>query len=311
MNAQGISSGASQQSPRPRLGFIGIGKMGKPMTRNLLRAGYPITIHNRSQAVVQELAAEGAQPADSPRDVAEAAELILTCLPTPDSVEEVYLGEDGLLPAARSGQILIDCSTVGPAQSRRLHDAARAHGAGFLDAPVSGGPSGAEAATLTIMVGGEAEVLERARPVLEKLGTNIQHVGPPGSGSVVKLVNQLLVAIQTAAAAEAVVFGVKAGADAQALFDVLGTSYASSRMLTRCLPLFMERSFAPGTPIDLILKDLGLIHDVGKELDVRLLLGAVAQEVFKEGRALGLGAEDMAALVKPAERIAGVEVVKT
>lgn len=294
-----------------RIGFIGIGKMGKPMTRNLLKAGYTVTIRNRSQAVVEELQGEGAHPADSPRAVAAAADVIFTCLPTEASVEEVYFAEDGLIPAAQEGQILIDCSTVSPALSRRCHAAAQERGAAFLDAPVSGGPAGAESATLTIMVGGEAEVLDRARPALEVLGTNIHHVGPSGSGSVVKLVNQLLVAIHMSAAAEAVVFGVKAGADPQALLDVIGSSFGSSRMLTRALPLAMDRQFEAGTPVDLILKDLGIIHEVGKALDVRLLLGAVAQEVFKEGRALGLGDEDMTALIKPAERLAGVEVRRT
>ncbi|MDI3340731.1 MAG: NAD(P)-dependent oxidoreductase [Sphaerobacter sp.] len=294
-----------------RLGFIGLGKMGKPMTRNLLRAGYEVTIHNRSRAVVDELSGEGARPATSPREVAEAADLVFTCLPTPASVEEVYFGPDGVIPAARPEQILIDCSTVSPELSRRVAAAARERGAGFLDAPVSGGPAGAESATLTIMVGGDAEVLARARPALEKLGTNIHHVGPAGSGSVVKLVNQLLVGINMAAVAEAVVFGVKAGADPQALLDVLATSFGSSRMLTRGLPLIMERNFVAGTPINLLLKDLGLIHEVGKALDVRLPLGAVAQEIFKEGRALGFGEEDMVALVKPAERVAGVEVRRT
>lgn len=293
-----------------RLGFIGLGKMGRPMTRNLLRAGFDVTIHNRSRGVVDELSREGAHPATSPAEVAAAADLVITCLPTPASVEEVYLGERGLIGAARTGQVLVDCSTVSPALSRRLYQAARERGAGFLDAPVSGGPAGAEAATLTIMVGGDARDLDRAMPVFQALGKNIHHVGPSGSGSVVKLVNQLLVAINMAGVAEAIVFGVKAGADPQALLDVLKTSFGGSAMLTRALPLFMERKFEAGTPINLILKDLGLIHEVGKELDVRLLLGALAEEVFKEGRALGLGDEDMAALVKPVERLAGVEVVR-
>lgn len=293
-----------------RLGFIGIGKMGRPMTRNLLAAGFAVTIHNRSRAVVEQLAAEGARPAGSPAEVAAAADLVFTCLPTPASVEEVYFGADGLIGAARAGQLLVDCSTVSPELSRRQADAARARGADFLDAPVSGGPAGAESGTLTIMVGGDGAALERAMPAFRALGKNVHHVGPAGSGSVVKLVNQLLVAINTAAVAEAAVFGVKAGADPRALLDVLSTSFGGSAMLARCLPLFMERRFTPGTPVDLILKDLGLIHEVGKALDVRLLLGAIAQEVFKEGRAMGLGDEDMAALVKPAERIAGVEVVR-
>jgi len=291
-----------------RIGFIGIGKMGRPMTRNLLGAGFAVTIHNRSRAVVDQLAGEGARPAAAPAEVAAVADLVFTCLPTPASVEEVYFGADGLIGAARAGQILVDCSTVNPALSRRQYAAARERGAAFLDAPVSGGPAGAEAATLTIMVGGDGEALERARPVLEALGKNIHHVGPAGSGSVVKLVNQLLVAINTSAVAEAAVFGVKAGADPRALLDVLGSSFGGSMMLTRLLPLFMERKFEAGTPVNLILKDLGLIHEVGKALDVRLLLGSIAQELFKEGRALGFGDEDMAALVKPAERIAGVEV---
>lgn len=291
-----------------RLGFIGLGKMGRPMTRNLLKAGYQVSIHNRSQGVVEELSREGATRATSPREVATAADLIITCLPTPASVEEVYLGADGLIPAARRGQTLIDCSTVGPALSRRLYAAARERGAGFLDAPVSGGPAGAEAATLTIMVGGDTDVVERAMPVFQALGKNIHHVGSSGAGTVVKLVNQLLVAIHTAAVAEATAFGVKAGADPQALLDVLKSSFGGSAMLARSLPLFMERKFAAGTPVNLILKDLGLIHTVGKELDVRLLLGALAQEVFKEARALGHGDEDMVALIKPVERIAGIEV---
>lgn len=291
-----------------RLGFIGLGKMGRPMTRNLLSAGYEVTVHNRSRGVVEELSREGARPANSPAEVAQAADLVITCLPTPASVEEVYFAEHGLIGAAREGQVLVDCSTVSPALSRRQYAAARDRGAHFLDAPVSGGPAGAESATLTIMVGGDAEAVEKARPVFQALGQNTHHVGAAGAGSVVKLVNQLLVGIHMAAVAEAIVFGVKAGADPQALLDVLSTSFGSSRMLTRSVPMFMERQFEAGTPINLLLKDLGLIHEVGKELDVRLLLGAVAQEVFKEGRALGLGDEDMAALVKPAERIAGVEV---
>lgn len=291
-----------------KIGFIGLGKMGRPMTENLLKAGFEVTIHNRSQTVVQELARQGAKPATAPDEVAAAADLVLTCLPTPASVEEVYLGEHGLIGAARAGMTLVDCSTVGPELSRRLYTAAKDQGAGFLDAPISGGPAGAQAASLTIMAGGDPEVIEQARPVFEALGENIYHVGASGAGSVVKLVNQLLVAIHTAAVAEAVVFGVKAGADASTLLDVLSTSYASSRMLTRCLPLIIDRQFSGGTPVDLILKDLGLIQAVGAGQSTRLLLGANAEVAFREAQALGLGQEDMAALVKPVEQVAGLTV---
>lgn len=290
------------------LGFIGLGKMGKPMTRNLLQAGFTVTVHNRSRAVVDLLASEGATPASSSAEVARAADLLFTCLPTAETVEEVFLGSDGVIGAARAGQILIDCSTVTPELSRRIYAAAAEAGASFLDAPVSGGPAGAEEASLTIMVGGDAGVLARARPALQALGPNIHHVGPSGSGTVVKIVNQLLVAINMAAVAEATALGVKAGASPEALLEVIQSSFGGSRMLTRALPLMMDRNFAAATTINILLKDLGLIHEVSQEMNARLLLGAVAQEVFKEGRALGYGDEDIAALIKPAERITGVEV---
>lgn len=291
-----------------QLGFVGLGRMGLPMARNLLRAGFSLTVHNRSRGAVAQLSAEGVRPADSPRQVAESADLVLTCLPAPVASEDVFLGPDGLIAASRAGLILIDCSTVSPGLSRRLYQAAKERGAGFLDAPISGGPEGAEAATLTIMAGGDADVFERARPVFQALGQNIHHVGPAGAGSAVKLANQLLVAIHTAAATEAAVLAAKSGVDPQVLFDVVSTSYGGSTMFRRTMPRLMERDFVPGAPMGLLLKDLELIHQVSDELNVRTPLGATAAELFKEARALGFGGEDMAALVKPAERVAGVEV---
>lgn len=296
------------EQPPMRLGFVGLGKMGRPMARNLLRAGYPLTVHNRSRAVVDELVGEGARAATSPREVASQSEMVFTCLPTPATVESVALGPDGLLTAPPAGLIVVDCSTVNPELSRRLAGAARERGAHFLDAPVSGGTAGAEDATLTVMVGGEPEDFARAIPVLRTVGSNIHHVGPSGAGSTVKIVNQLLTAVNTAAVAEAAVLGVRAGVSPETLFEVIRTSYGGSRMLERALPRIMERDFTPGGPIDLILKDLDIIDDVGRDLNVRLLLSTVARELFKEGRALGFGAEDMAAVVKPLERTAGVEV---
>jgi 3-hydroxyisobutyrate dehydrogenase/2-hydroxy-3-oxopropionate reductase len=290
------------------LGFIGLGKMGRPMTVNLLRAGYPVTVHNRSRGVVDELAREGARPAGSPAEVARASQLVFTCLPTPEAVETVVLGPQGILEAGVPDLIVVDCSTVNPELSRRLHTAAAERGAGFLDAPVSGGPPGAESATLTIMVGGDEAVYDRALPALRTVGVNVHYAGPSGSGSVVKIVNQLLTAVNTAAVAEAVVLGSRAGVAADVLYEVIRTSYGGSRMFERAMPRIMERDFEPGGPIELLLKDLEIIHDVGRDLNVRLLLSAVVQELFKEGRALGFGAEDMAAVVKPLERIAGVEV---
>jgi 3-hydroxyisobutyrate dehydrogenase-like beta-hydroxyacid dehydrogenase len=291
-----------------KLGFIGLGKMGRPMTTHLLHADQHVVIHNRSREVVEDLRHLGAHPSTAPRDVAAAADVVFTCLPTPESVEEVYFNYDGLIPNGREGQVFVDFSTVSPELSRRQYAESKAAGIAFLDAPVSGGTAGAENATLTIMVGGDEEALERVRPYFDIVGQNIHHVGPSGAGSVVKLVNQLLVGINMAGVAEAIVFGVKAGADPKALHDVLSSSFGGSAMLNRAMPMFMERKFEAGTPVNLILKDLGLISEVGKELDTRLLMGSLANEVFKESRALGNGDEDMVALVKAVERIAGVEV---
>jgi 3-hydroxyisobutyrate dehydrogenase len=290
------------------VGFIGLGKMGRPMALNLLRKGFSLIVHNRSRGVVEELAAAGARPAGSPRQVAESAEVVLTCLPGPPTVEEVYLGQEGLVSGCRAGQILADCSTVGPDTSRRLFAAAAERGAAFLDAPISGGVPRAEAGTLTMMVGGEADVLQRARPVLEALSNRVVHAGPSGAGSVVKLTNQLLVGIHAAAAAEALVFGVKAGADPRALFEIIGSSFGASAMFERTVPIVLERRFGSATDVGHLSKDLQLITRLGKQVSTRLLLGALAEQIYDEAMALGLGNNDIASLVQPLERIAGVEV---
>ncbi len=291
-----------------KVGFIGLGKMGRPMTRHLLEAGFTVTVHNRSRAAVDELVAAGAHPATSPAEVSQASDVVLTCLTNTPSIDEVYFGPRGLIEAARPGQILVDHSTVSPTTSRQCAEGARAHGADFLDAPVSGGPAGAAAGTLTIMVGGAEETFERARPVFEAMGKNIRRVGPTGSGSTIKLANQLLVAIHTAAAAEAMVLGTKAGADPAVMLDVLRTSFGGSAMLSRNVPMMLERNFAAGTSVNVVLKDLGLIDGLSNELNVRTLLSSIAWQIFREGRALGMGDDDMAGLVRVLERVADVQV---
>jgi 3-hydroxyisobutyrate dehydrogenase-like beta-hydroxyacid dehydrogenase len=173
---------------------------------------------------------------------------------------------------------------------------------------MSGGPAGATNATLTFMIGGRAEEFQQARPIFEALGKNIHHVGPSGSGTIVKLVNQLLVAIHTSAASEAVAFAVKAGASPQAVLEVIGSSFGASAMLNRNLPLIMQRKFEPATSVNLIFKDLGLIREVGRQLDARLLLTSLSEEIFKEARALGNGDKDMCATVLSLERLMGIEV---
>jgi 3-hydroxyisobutyrate dehydrogenase-like beta-hydroxyacid dehydrogenase len=287
---------------------VGLGKMGRPMTQRLLAAGHTVHVFNRSRGAVDALAKEGATPADSARLVAERAEIVMTALPTPDSVEAVY-GE--LASGARSGQVFIDHSTVSPGLNQRCAEQLKPRGADFLDAPVSGGPAGAQAGTLTVMVGGQQPVFEKALPVLQAFGKNIRLCGPVGAGQVVKLINQLLVGVHTSAIAEAAVFGARFGADPQIVLDLIGTSFGGSTMMTRNLPRFMSRDFSPATPVGLILKDLGLIHDEARNGGIPLLLGALAEQRFSEARARGLGDEDMAALVKLWEEPAGVTISRS
>ncbi len=292
------------------VGVIGLGKMGKPMTRNLLRAGFDIVVHNRSKAAVGELVEAGAVDGKDPETVAGQCDVIITSLPDPASVRAVYLDSDGLADHARSGQVFIDTSTVDPGLSRELNERMSEKGAAFLDAPVSGGVAGAEAGTLTIMVGGEAEAFQRATAVLEAIGQRLHHVGPSGAGTVIKLANQLLVGINMAAVAEAMVLGVKAGADPEKMLEVLSTSFGGSRMLDRGVPLIVDRQFAGATPVDLIRKDLGLIADLADELGVPLATGNQARAVFDQAHDADHGAEDMTAIVIEIERIAGVEVIR-
>ena len=289
------------------VGFVGLGKMGRPMTQRLLAAGHTVHVFNRSRPAIDALASEGAKPAGSASEVAQRAEIIMTALPTPESVESVFAE---MTESARGGQIYIDHSTVSPGLNRHCAKQLEPKGAGFLDAPVSGGPAGAQGGTLTVMVGGEQAVFDRALPVLQAFGKNIRLCGELGAGQVVKLVNQLLVGIHTSAIAEAATFGVRFGADPQVLLEVIGTSFGGSTMMTRNLPRFISRDFAPATPVGLILKDLGLIHDEARTGGVPLLLGGLAEQRFSEARARGFGDEDMAALVKLWEEPAGVEVTK-
>jgi 3-hydroxyisobutyrate dehydrogenase/2-hydroxy-3-oxopropionate reductase len=290
-----------------QVGFVGLGKIGKPMAERVLQAGFPLHVFNRSRGAVDALVAAGAKGAASAAQIAERADLVLTALPTQETVAEVY----GLLAAAaRSGQIFVDCSTVSLGTNRRCAELLASKGAAFLDAPVSGGPGGAQAGTLTVMAGGDEGAFQRALPVFQAFGKNIRRCGPVGAGQAVKLVNQLLVGIHTAAIAEAAVFGVKLGADPQTLLDLIGTSFGGSTMMTRNLPRFMSRDFSGATPVELILKDLGLIHDEAKAAGVPLQLGALAEQRFIEARARGMAKEDMASLVRLWEEPAGITTAK-
>jgi 3-hydroxyisobutyrate dehydrogenase/2-hydroxy-3-oxopropionate reductase len=285
------------------IGFIGLGKMGKPMVRRLLAAGYTVHVHNRSRQAVDELVADGAKDAGSAAGVAERAEVILTALPTPDTVEHIY---KEVAAAARPDQIYVDHSTVSLGLNRSCAELLAKRGAHFLDAPVSGGPGGAQAGTLTVMVGGEQAVYDRALPVFQSFGKNIRLCGPVGAGQAVKLVNQLLVGIHTAASAEAVVFGVSLGADPQVLLEMLGTSFGGSQMLLRNVPRFISRDFNAATPVGLILKDLKLIEGEAQQRHVPLQMGALAEKIFAEASKHGMTGDDMAGVIRLVEEDAKV-----
>ncbi|MHB8618700.1 MAG: NAD(P)-dependent oxidoreductase, partial [Chloroflexota bacterium] len=238
-------------SDKPRLAFVGLGVMGAPMAASLLRAGFPLTVHNRTRSREAPLVALGARSATLPAAVA-GADIVLTCLKNPDAVEEIYFGTptespaDGMLAAMRPGQILIGHETASVAFARRVALACRARGVDFLDAPVSGGVEGATAASLSIMAGGNPAIFERVEPVLAAMGRTVRHVGPTGSGQALKLANQLLVIVQQFAAAEAFAFAAKAGVDGEVFGDVILKSWGRSFMLERSMPGFLAGDFSGG-----------------------------------------------------------------
>jgi 3-hydroxyisobutyrate dehydrogenase-like beta-hydroxyacid dehydrogenase len=288
-----------------QVAFVGLGKMGRPMAARVQKAGHQVHAFNRSRGPVDELSGMGATPARSAAEAAERAEVILTALPTPESVASVY---EELAAAARAGQVYVDCSTVSLDLNRRCAAWLAKRGAQFLDAPVSGGPAGAQAGTLTVMAGGDQAAFDLALPVFRAFGKNIRLCGGVGAGQAVKLVNQLLVGVHTAAIAEAAVLGASLGADPKIVLEVIGTSFGGSTMMTRNLPRFISRDFSAATSVRLLLKDLGIIHAEAKRAQVPLLLGALAEQRFVEACGRGLAEEDMAALVKLWEEPAGVTV---
>jgi len=296
-----------------QIGFIGIGVMGRPMTLNLLKAGHEVTIFARhpEKSEVQEVIQAGAMLAPSARAVAIASEIVITMVPNSMQVEEVVTGPHGILDGARKGLIIVDMSTIAPQMSRKLAEVAREKGADFLDAPVSGGSQGAVNGSLTIMVGGEQEVFEKALPILENMGKkeNIFHVGPVGAGEVIKLVNNLLCGTIAASISEALVLGVKAGADVETMAKVIGVSSGASWQLSNQFPLrAFNGSFQPGFMTDLLHKDLGLALDLAAENQTPLAMTAIARQMFELTRAAGYGKEDYTALLKVLEQSVGVEV---
>ncbi len=295
------------------VGVIGLGIMGAPMARNLLRAGFRVVVWNRTAARVEPLVEAGAEPAGSPREVAARADVTITMLSDTPDVDAVYRAEDGVLagvPRARRGAapVLVDMSTIQPSVARELAAAAAERGATKLDAPVSGGDVGAIEGTLSIMVGGDADALARVRPVLEALGTTITHCGPSGSGQVVKACNQVVVALTLEALGEALVLGSKAGVDPAVIVEALGGGLGASRVLELRGPKLLARDFAPGFKLDLHAKDLAIVLATARELGVALPGAAVVDQLFHAEQGRGHGEADNSTVVRALERLAGHEI---
>jgi len=284
------------QMMTPSVGFIGLGRMGKPMAANLLGAGYHLVVHSRSQGPVKELVREGATPAAYPGEVAALADVVFTCLPDEAASETVYMGRSGLLEACRPTNVFIETSTISPAMALRVAAAAKAKRATYIDAPISGGVERAQEGSLTIMVGGTAEALARARPLLEVVGENVHHVGPVGQGEVVKLINQLLVVVHTQVAGEAMVLAMKAGADPEQVLDVLSSSWGASAMLSRTGPKVASGNYGNVAPTRLLAKDINLVAQMAAGHDLALPLVERTREAVEHAMAGGLSDTDVAAL---------------
>ncbi|MFI5571826.1 2-hydroxy-3-oxopropionate reductase [Streptomyces sp. NPDC051740] len=298
----------SSRPTRPAVAWIGLGIMGSPMSENLIKAGYDVTGHTLERAKLDRLAAAGGTAASSLAEAVRDADVIITMVPASPQVEAVAYGPDGILENARPGALLIDMSSITPQTSVDLAAAAKDKGIRVLDAPVSGGEAGAVEAVLSIMIGGERADFEEAKPLFEALGKTIVLCGPHGSGQTVKAANQLIVAVNIQACAEAVVFLEKSGVDLTAALDVLNGGLAGSTVLTRKKDNFLNRDFQPGFRIDLHHKDMGIVTDAARAVGAALPVGAVVAQLVASLRAQGDGGLDHSALLRAVERLSGARV---
>ena len=274
-----------------RVGFIGLGLMGKPMGLNLLKAGFPLTVWNRTRARTEALAAAGAGVGASPREVGERSDVVITIVSDPPALEAVLWGAEGALGSMKRGSVLIDSSTVSPALARRVAAECAQRGIEFLDAPVTGGTWGAEKGELVFMIGGKAETLERVRPVFEAMGKRFFHLGENGAGQTVKLAMNLILALEVQALCEALALVAGSGVAGQKLVEVMQASMARAPVLDVKAPLVLEHKYAPSFPLRLMHKDVGLALELGNQTGVALPAAAAAREVYNY--VLGGAKEDL------------------
>lgn len=291
------------------IGFIGTGRMGNPMAGHLIKAGHSLAVHDARQAATDNLVAQGARWAASPADACRGAEVVFTSLPGPADVEKVATGPDGILGALEPGAVYLDLSTNAPSMVRKLNKTFADRGNAMLDAPVSGGEEGAIAGNLSVMVGGDQDVFNRVKPVLEAIGTSIFYCGPIGAGSITKLANNLSSVINAIGLSETLTMGVKAGVDLAVLAEVVGASSGQSSRLTRKFPRYLFKgNFTPGFAVSLSAKDTRLALELAEEYGVPMAAGRLAQQALEELLRRGWGDEDSDAIVKLQEERAGVQL---
>jgi len=292
-----------------KIGYIGLGLMGKSMARNILKAGYPLVVHNRSQAAVDQLVAEGAVGASSPAEVAEQVDVVFTNLPDSPDVELVALGKNGILESAHKGMIFVDNSTIKPATARLIADRLADDGVQSLDAPVSGGDIGARDGTLTIMVGGPVDALQKVMPVFEVIGKTITHVGENGAGQVTKACNQIMVAAQMAAMGELLVFAKKAGVDPQKVVEAISNGAAQCWSLDVKPPRLFAGNRQPGFKAYMQAKDLGIVMETAREYGIPLPVTAESTQLFNAMLQMGMANLDNSAVIGVIEKLAGVDLL--
>ena len=290
------------------VGFIGVGNMGNPMAGNVLKAGFAMTVYDRNPKAMENLVKAGAKGAKSAKEVVEASEITLTSLPASPDVESAFLDAGGLVDSAKSGSLLIDLSSVLPSTPRKIEPRAKAKGLQFLEAPVSGGVSGAAAATLAIMVGGDAAALTRATPVLKSIGPNIFHVGPVGAGNIAKAINNMMACVNSTAMMEGLALGVKAGLDPMVIYEVVKASSGGSKALERIPRSLVPRNFEPGFMVKLMNKDLETFGSIAKELHTPASFANAAQQYQQMALSAGLAEQDTSIVMTIIERLANTKV---
>ena len=289
---------------QPRIGFIGLGIMGKPMAGHILNSGYPLTVYNRTRSSAASLVSAGAEEAESPSQVAEASEIVITMVSDTPDVEEVVAGPKGIIEGIKPGSIVVDMSTIAPDMEKNLDEKLQKVRCSLVDAPVSGGDIGAQKGTLAIMAGGRQTDFERVKPVFEVMGSTITHCGPVGHGQLTKLCNQILVSVTLLGVCEAILFAQRNDLDPEVMIEAVRGGAAGSWQFANLGPKIAEANYAPGFMVDLLQKDLGLVLDAGYQAHVSLIGTSLVRQLMSAAQAMGDGREGTQVLAKVLQMLA-------